>query len=70
MRPIFFFCPEWVWMFKSALMVKQIPLLSSTHTGEEVVTQSLSHVQLFLTHGLQASLSLTVSQSLPRLMST
>ena len=70
MRPISFFCPEWVWIFKSTLMVKQIPLLYSTHTGEEVVTQLLSRVQLFVTHGLQASLSLTVSQSLPRFIST
>ena len=70
MRPISFFCPEWVWIFKSTLMVKQIPLLYSTHTGEEVVTQLLSRVQLFVTHGLQASLSLTISQSLPRFIST
>ena len=70
MRPVSFFCPEWVWIFKSALLVKQIPLLYSTHTGEEAVTQLLSRVQLFATCGLQASLSFTVSQSLPRLMST
>ena len=47
MRPVSFFCPEWVWIFKSALLVKQIPLLYSTHTGEEAVTQLLSRVQLF-----------------------